>query len=502
VKVQIVYLNPEDDIHSTRDMLSWVKAPRALLLWPAGESVLSRRLDLVLLKRYTQQIGLEIGLVTFDKEIREEAYGLGIPVFESMDAMPEEKWIVKETPGDEYPSRRTSDLDVIPRLDDPEEQVGWLDKLSRRAKAILVAAVVLSLVLGLAILLPSVRVILSPSLSELSFRLDIDLLSDGTGETEGVRIPIQTVVLRSSGRSTRKTSGLAQVPLTAAVGVVTFTSLSQEPIEISIGTTLRTSNEDGVQFRTTRSASLEGEIGAVVEVPIEAITLGWRGNMPAQSISLVDGPLGLLVQVSNTNPTSGGQNEIRGMVLQEDMDQVEKELMDELMQMAECTWYDAHPTKQILVGGSLELRNILERKFDHGLGEVADAITLELDLEFSALVLSEEDLQNLARNLHLDLLSSKYLPVPEGFIFSSHLHEPLEGSQNKWIEVEVIVDAYHVLDVRKMREVIRGKKISAAKELLLERYPLTSAPEFRINPNWYPFLPLVDQRIDFVWSWE
>ncbi len=502
MKVQIVYLNPEDDIHSTRDMLSWVKAPRALLVWPMGGSVLSRRLDLVLLKRYAQQIGLEVGLVTFDKEIRAEAYGLGIPVFESMDALPEEKWIVNETPREEYLSRRTSDLDAIPRLDDTEMQVGWFDILSRRAKLILVAVVVLSLVLGLAILLPSVRIILSPSLSELSFSLDIDLLSDGSGEIEGVGIPIQTIVLRSSGRSTRKTSGLAQVPLTAAVGVVTFTSLSQEPIELPAGTTLRTSAEDGVRFRTTRSASLEGEIGADVEVPIEAITLGWRGNVPAQSISLVDGPLGLLVQVSNTNPTSGGQNEIRGMVLQEDMDQVEKELIDELMQTAERTWYDAHPTEQILVDGSLDLRNILERKFDHGLGEVADATTLELDLEFSALVLSKEDLQNLARNLHLDPLSSKYLPVPEGFTFSSHMHEPLEESHNKWIEVEVKVDAYHVLDVRKMKEVIRGQKLSTAKKLLLESYPLTSAPEFSVKPNWYPFLPLVDQRIDFVWSWE
>jgi hypothetical protein len=286
------------------------------------------------------------------------------------------------------------------------------------------------------------------------------------------------------------------------VGQVTFTSLSQEPIEIPAGTTLRTSHEDGIRFKTLHSISLNGEIGDEVEVPIEALTPGWGGNVPARSICFVDGPLGLLVQLTNKEPTNGGRNEIRRMVLQEDLDQIERDLMNELVVTAERNWYDGNPSEYILVGGSLELLNILDREFDHLLGEVADTLTLKLTLEYSALALSKDDLRNLVRVEFLEPQRLKYLPQEEGFKFSSKMQGSLEGSNDRYIDVEVKVDTFPALEVGLAKQGIRGQKPSAAEEFLQGIYPTTSTPMFQLKPGWYPVLPLVDQRIDFVWTWE
>ncbi len=502
MKVQIVYLSPEDDIHSTRDMLSWVKAPRALLVWPDQGRVLTRQLDLVLLKRYSFQRQIQIGLLTFDREVRDEAYALGIPVFDSLDNLPEDHW--KWDQHLDKPLQRARDTDPDPSRNNlpPDFNIGWFDRLRTLHKLYLVLGVLLSLTLIIGLLMPSAQIILSPSLVKKNFSFTIDLAKDGTGGSNTLLVPIQTMKLQSEGKSSIESSGLTLVPTSTATGKVIFTSLSQEEIEIPMGTTLRTTTENGIRFRTTQPAILKAEIGSSVEVSIEALTPGWKGNVPANSISLVDGPLGLLVEVSNQEPTSGGRAEIRSMVLQADMVQLEQELIQDLAEVAEREWAVSLPAERILVEGSLELQEVLDRQFDHVPGDVADMISLELSLEFSALALAIKDLQKFTMINYADDLSSDYLPVPGAFTFFPQIQETTDGSGGRWINVAIEVDTYHAFDSGSMKRMVRGQPISDATDLLIKRYPLSIEPEFILKPSWYPILPVVDQRIDFSWSWE
>lgn len=502
MKVQIVYLNPEDDIHSTRDMLSWVKAPRALLVWPDRGRILSRRLDLILLQRYATQRQIEIGLLTFDKEIRDEAFKLGIPLFNSLEDLPEADWVVKQHSVEDLMRNENGDTKPHIHQDHPERRIEWFERLEKSHKVLLVSSVVFSLTLLSSIFLPSVRIVLSPSLTKQSFNFDIDLSNDSYGEIDGDRIPIQTISLWSEGKVSRKSSGTTRVPISPATGMVTFSSFSQETIEIPTNTTLRTSGVDGIRFRTTEPASLEGELGAVVEVPIEAVSPGWKGNVPAGSISLVDGSLGLLVKVINVEPTSGGKDEVQGMVLQEDLDQLQEELIQILMDRTEEECGISTQSDQILVEGSLEVKDILESHFDHAPGDVADSLSLDLELELSGLTISSKSLQDLSMELFSDTLSLKYLPVPGSFTFSCLMQESVDEPSQRWVHVSVDVDTYHMLNAGKLKRVIRGKKHSDAVDLLLELYPLSSHPDFLIKPSWYPILPVIDQRIDFNWIWE
>jgi len=502
VKVQIVYLSPEDDIHSTCDMLGWVKASRALLVWPDRGRVLARRLDLVLLKRFSLQRNLEIGLLTFDLEIREEASEIGIPVFDSLDDLPEEGWSLG-LPSQRLPGRwESSDLEYPSSDIESERSSGYFLGLTKSKKVFLVLGIVLSLAVIVALFLPSAQIILSPSLVKESFDFRIDLAEVDVGETKIGLIPVQTIRLQSEGDSTTESSGLAQVPVSLATGKVTFTSLSQGVIQIPANTSLRTATETGIRFRTTRPAVLEDEIGSEVEVPIEALTPGWIGNVPANAISLVEGPLGLLVTVSNQEPTSGGQVEIRNKVLQVDLDELEDKLIQNLSQEAEQEGITSQPLDRILVEDSLELLSVLHRESDHLPGDVADTVSLQLSLEFSALTLAIKDLENLVMINLAGNFSSDHHPVPGTYRFSAQLRPIKEGLDPRWIQVIVEVDTYPGLDAGSMKRLIRGRNPSDATELLIERYPLSKRPEFVMKPGWYPILPVINQRIHFSWSWE
>jgi hypothetical protein len=502
VKVQIVYLSPEDDIHSTLDMLGWVKASRALLVWPDHGRVLTRRLDLVLLKRFSLQRHIEIGLLTFDREVRNEASEIGIPVFQSLDVVPEEGWTLDDQ--SEHPARPSRDTDPEPFLVEPpvERSTGWLERLSPYQRGFLALGILICLTAIIGLLLPSAQIILSPSSVKKEFSFDIDLAE---GEFDGSKmdfISTQTIKLRSEGKSTRQSTGLALVPQSNATGKVIFTSLSQDAIEIPVGTVLCSNDVNGIQFRTTRTAMLPDGIGTSVEVPVEALAPGWTGNVPADSISLIQGPLGILAKVSNLEPTSGGQAEIQHRVLQVDLDQLEEALIRDLMEAAEQDWAASQPPDQILIKGSLELLDVLDRQVDHAPGDVAGTISLTLSLEFSALTLSTKDLHDQTMINFPDELSSQDLPIPGTFTFSPQILSAEDGSGRRWIKVIVNVETYQAFDSESMKRVIRGLSPSEAVDLLFEKYPLSTRPEFILKPRWYPILPVVDQRIDFVWRWE
>jgi hypothetical protein len=92
VKTQILQLETHDDIISVRDKLTWRQASRVLLIWPHRGQVLSRRLDLVLLLRHCQALGIQLALVTGDPDVRYYAQELSISVFGSAEQAQRARW--------------------------------------------------------------------------------------------------------------------------------------------------------------------------------------------------------------------------------------------------------------------------------------------------------------------------------------------------------------------------------------------------------------------------
>ena len=94
MKTYILRLEPHDDLVSTRDKMGWAKDSRILVVWPEGKVLLNRRLDLILLQRFSRLLGSQLALVTRDPEIHYFAPRLGIPVFRSLNKAQGQHWRV------------------------------------------------------------------------------------------------------------------------------------------------------------------------------------------------------------------------------------------------------------------------------------------------------------------------------------------------------------------------------------------------------------------------
>jgi hypothetical protein len=96
MKLQIIQLEPYDDVISVRDRLSFIKAERALLLWPptppGTTPILCRKLDIVLILREAARRGIWLALVADEPDIIDHARDLNISVFRDVRASQRKSW--------------------------------------------------------------------------------------------------------------------------------------------------------------------------------------------------------------------------------------------------------------------------------------------------------------------------------------------------------------------------------------------------------------------------
>jgi hypothetical protein len=75
-----------DDVFTICDRLNWVNDREVLIVSPAEGRVLTRTLDLVRVLRHAKALGIQISLVTTDKDLIYDARKLGLPVYRRVEA--------------------------------------------------------------------------------------------------------------------------------------------------------------------------------------------------------------------------------------------------------------------------------------------------------------------------------------------------------------------------------------------------------------------------------
>ncbi|MGB9640129.1 MAG: hypothetical protein ACPL4H_04405, partial [Anaerolineales bacterium] len=73
MKIQIIQLEPHDDVISTRDKMGWARAARILLVLPERNHLFQNKLDQQLILRSAQKIGTQIAFVTHDRLVQRYA---------------------------------------------------------------------------------------------------------------------------------------------------------------------------------------------------------------------------------------------------------------------------------------------------------------------------------------------------------------------------------------------------------------------------------------------
>ena len=489
MKVHIINLDPQDDYSSARDKLSWARAPQVVLVWPRRGSPLNRRLDLVLVQRHAARLGLELGLVTFDPEVIEIAEQLKIPVYSSLEKLPTGPW---SEPQQTTTLRR--ERPSLAELGEARDSDNYL-QLGQRSRWIAVGISVAAVAAIALSVLPSAEIVMDPV--DIPLKRSLPIWIDPSSSTGPNRVPGQTVSTEISGSRRIDTSGRVRLPQATASGEVEFTNLTGEEVIVPAGTGLRAGE---IRFITSEGVRLGVGEESSARLPVQAAESGRSGNVSAGAIQSVEGPLGFLVTVGNHEPTSGGRDQVVAAVGLGDPQDLRRMLETELVEAARITLLSQLAGGFELAPSSLRLREIVDERYDVGLGEAADSLGLTLTLIVEGLAYSLPLATDTAEQEIRSTLPENRLLVPGSLTL-----EAVEGSSD-WPAIEVTFAVRGSLvktaDQDLLRRSVLGGPKSQAADRLVNLIELDQEPQIETSPGWLPWIPWLGMRIDIKWVWE
>lgn len=484
-------------------MLGWVQATRVLLVWPDQGRILTDRLELVKIQRFAKQRNLQIGLLTFDSDVRQNAQELSFPIFDSLEDLPESRWEIKPPKSIQDSEEALSRYTRPPVQQLREHTPPWVENI--RSRNIRLPA---GLIFGISLLLlifivPSAEINLSVRGAGKFLPISVELYSEADLESELGKIRAERLGVDVVGSATISTSGWTRVPKSPAQGVVIFENHTEDPVNIPLHTVLwSSSGSKGQKFRTTTTAELQGGFGVKVELAVEAVTAGAEGNVPANSISAIEGPLGLLISVSNPRALKGAVDELHPTATQSDLDDLEEQLLDELLLLASNEIGSNLQENQVIVEDGIWLERVIDKQYNHTPGEIADELTMEMEVSVLMLVYHELDLERFILNE-----MSQDLPVGVEVIPTSLSYEvqtePAGSNDGRWgLSIQAEVETYDTLDFRGIKTMIFGRTPESAVRILGDASPHLIGSQITLYPSWMPILPLWTERIQLHWDWE
>jgi hypothetical protein len=505
-KTEFVQLETSDDAASVRDRLSFLRGRRVLLIWPEEGTVLTRKLDLVLIQREAMRFAIRLAVVTHDAQVIQHAHELNISTFETIGASERGRWkrgrskvftTRFQRPDEGIDSEELKE--AASRLNDAEgRRGGWLGRIA-------LMLVFIGLVGGIAyVVAPSAAITLVPAQERIP--VEALIIADPAATDVNIEravIPSVTLRVEIEETGTIPTSGRQALSDILAVGSVVFINQTDAALSIAADTVLSTSAGTPILFRTTQPAQLPAEVGTQVEVPIEALpgAAGDTGNVEAGLINTVVGDLAQQVSVLNLAPTYGGESRTQGVVTVEDQERLLATLRQQLQSRAFLGMEEQTAQGQTII---LETIRIAEEREDWKTwsaqpGEIAEQLTLTMRARVEAVVIDE----NFARQIAFARIQGQTRQAGRVLIPNSIEYQccTLLSIDTASGRVEFAMRGEAVLtsqiNVETLQQQLSGRSLDDATAFLAAEVDLAEGtlPQISLSPQWMPHLPLLPLRI-------
>ncbi len=507
MKLQIIQLEPYDDVVSVRDRLTFVSTERVLLVWPRRGEILNRKLDLVLIQREAARQGARLALITGDPTVIDHAAELNISTFESVRASQRRRW---KRPRSKVFIDRTDRPNDAPDAYELRELTSRLKALSpeqirlrRSLRQIGIGVLVIFLVVMVVLFVPSAEVTIHPAQAQIN--TTVKLIADPSltqVNVESGHVPATIIKTDVTTQATIPTTGSANVPNTLASGTVIFTNNTDKPVFIPSGTVVSTFGFQPAHFQTTADATLDGGVGKTVTVTIEAMqdTAGAAGNIEPNLIINVQGSLGQSVAVRNADATRGGTVRQQGIVTQADHDNLLLLAREKIRQTA-LGEFNLSST-QVIVPDTIKIAE--ERPewttYSAFVNDPSDTLTLSMKATVQALVIDTQLAKQAAvASLALQIPQGQQI-VPESVTFKPFAPGDIlstDANGNVTFLMSAAANVAVIVDVGEIRNQIRGTSVDQAVLMLEKRWLLDARypPDIHVWPEFTGHLPILPLRI-------
>lgn len=502
MKTKIIHLEPYDDVISVKDKMEWGNTERILLVYPGELIALNRRLDLKLLLRHSQQLGVQIAIVSKNHEVKYQAKILGIPIFPTIYKAQNGHWRSRTKPKYWQPQYKHLHRYPIINFRDLQKQIhaatmGWIPSTTSRILGFtLGVTAIFSLVI---VLLPSASIKLTPQYQYYSLTLGIQAVPGLQSlKLNTASVPVQIISIDVTGKMNAAATGSIESPNLAASGEVTFTNLTTDTLIIQNGLIVRTTGDQPVRFVVMQAGELAAGQGNSITLPVNAMTPGEIGNIPANSLTAMENPLGLKVAVTNQQPMSGGTSSVSPIPTQEDRDKLYQALKRSLENNSLDEVNNLLDPGDILLSKDPLLISVEEQIFTPGLSTLSDYLELSLHLKLDYQIVKHEDLQSLAKAiLQPNLPADSLIAIDDPVIENITLPEIQENNTYHW-EVRINQKVYPEINTEFVINQSVAMPVGMAAQWMQENLPLEKPPDISLFPAWWSQMPILPIRIGVI----
>jgi hypothetical protein len=497
VKTQIIQLNNNDDIVSVRDKMSWCQTGRILLVWPASGRVLNRKLDLLLSKRYATSLGSILAMVTSDHEVQILARQVGIPVFAGAAQAQEQEWVENSIiQREHHPRARLTQLANLQKSIRSQSSV-WEERPAIRFLCLGIS--LLALLILAIFILPSAKVIISPKEELQSIKLD--LIADPSATTINISsgsLPTYYQEVIVEGTDVITATGAMAIPDEPASGMIKFVNRSKVSTTLPAGSVVTTLGSDPVRFKTTSLVDTVIKPGKSVLLEAQAIRPGSSGDLPPNSLTAVEGDLGLELAVTNPEATSGGTDASVPIPSAQDLNTLSDQLKTRLLQEGLIELQSKLPLDDTLIPPSATIIQVLEETYNPAAGVPTEQVELTLRLKIKFQVVSGKMLHGLVGPILDSNTPPGYKPVMNTLVINPVSTPTMRSDGKAYWTVSANRKLRADLTTTLALESIQGASAHDAVARLTESLLLAEPPNIVLIPSWWPRLPLLAMRITLV----
>ena len=511
-KAEYLQLDTGDDVASVRDRLGFMRGKRVLLIWPEKGSVLTRKLDLVLLQREAMRNNVRLALVTHDPVVIRHANELNISAFETIGSSERAKWKRGRsrvfTTRLQRPRHEPAPGELMPYAS--RVQIEEHESAGERVRRVIVRALVLGLLGGVLLatgflVVPSATITLTPAQDFV--RVEAEITADpnsqqSTVDVENGIMPAFRYVAQVVDSATIETTGTQPVTTTPAVGTVVFINRTGNSVSIPTGTRVSTSAGTPIVFQTTHEAQVPAGEGQQVEVAIEAIPefSGEIGNVDVGLINTVIGDLAADVEVRNLAPTYAGESRTVRIVTQQDKDTLVAILRQQIQDRA---FRDLAPQITESQFAILDTLRIAEERsdwltFNYDVGDVTDTLTLTMQAIVEVIAVDEGLAEQIAYTRLGAQIPRGRMIRPESVVYDRGSVTNVEAGGR--VTFTMVASALVVgnINVGQLQERLASRTPEDAMSYLLNTADLeeNTTPQITISPDWLNILPILPMRIN------
>ncbi len=504
-------LETSDDVASVRDRLAFLRGKNVLLIWPERGSVLTRKLDLVLIQREAARSATRIALVTHDPAVTRHAAELNISAFETIGSSERRKWKRGRsrvfTTRFQRPRHDPQPDELMPyasRVRGEDDDTPW-----DRVRRILVRALVLGVLGGVLVaigflLIPSATVIITPARDfvrvEALITADPNLQQSVVDVENGI-IPATRYQAQVVDSATIETTGAQPLSSTPAVGTVVVVNRTDRNVTIPTGTLVSTSAGTPIVYRTTEDAALGAGAGQQVEIAIEAIpeSTGEIGNVDAGMINTIVGDLASSVEVRNLAATYRGESRVVRTVTQADRDTLVAILRQTIQDRA---YRDLAPLITESQFAILDTLRIAEERsdwmtFDYSVGDFADTLTLTMRAVVEIVAVDDSLAEQIAyARLGAQIPRGRVIR-PETLVYERGSVTAIEPTGQVTFSMVGSAQVVGQINIQQLQERLASRAPADAMQYLISSADLdeNAIPQISISPDFMKMLPVLPVRI-------